>query len=861
MSVGIKCSFLSEDGAVESWVWQGGNWDYTTWNPIGENLREDLNVIIDEIYTYDDSAQTVTWELGSLDGVDGHEIATTGRIRTNYLADVRSIITDNSCLITTFYYDENKKFKNSKAGQWFTKIDNIPNDCLVRVVAKRIDDGNITNIEDLQKVIFVTMPDVSKKKSRINEIEEKQKNLSVSSECVKDTLTDLTQDKINYSTFIQSSIFKNKIKKTEFTIGGISSDTGLEQSRLDRVRTSFLYMVDYVDSKNLYSFVIYFYDESKKYIGFSGLNFISHWSNVKKIPYIRIVGRTNNEDLDIQSANENIIISEFDFKSSISKASLNYDALHTLPINYTIFKDKCVIPDDNTIISVQNINLYHANVNGLLKIVFSMPFIINSGRYGLVFKDDSGNIVGYKRYEVKNIIEDEMVEEILEVPNNADTVYISCPIELSQKFYLKGFHGTNVIEGLFRDVEKTKLNVSSLENDLSVLTKSKVNHLFISDFLDDTKSNSDCIEDCLRFASASKHKTIHFDVPKLTLDRAILLESNTTILLHKCVIKQNNEVFDNVFRSKNISIKSGDTLSDEDLRYVPEDIVFFENIRIIGDNAEIIGPDVNKKHDLGGKPVDMVGDVWGGRTHQVNIACVRNFEMSGIKFSKTRGWCCEFEFVKGAYIHDIVFNTNNVKNGDGLSVRAGCSDFIIKCISGLTGDDAIALNTHVSQSDVYPDGTRFIFPNEFTWKYNNAECIKNERAGDIYNIYISDLTKDGGQYHALILLADMGHQIHDIYIENVMIKSVLPAWTNAVISFYKYKLDKYKKGDISRIRIKDVTNYDTNCKYFFYSVNDVVDVHFLNCTQKNSSTVEMFKLPEDTSGYIFTKCSVDKKKI
>ena len=41
MSVGIKCSFLSEDGAVESWVWQGGNWDYTnTWSTFdgGSNL-------------------------------------------------------------------------------------------------------------------------------------------------------------------------------------------------------------------------------------------------------------------------------------------------------------------------------------------------------------------------------------------------------------------------------------------------------------------------------------------------------------------------------------------------------------------------------------------------------------------------------------------------------------------------------------------------------------------------------------------------------------------------------------------------------------------------------------------------------
>ncbi|WP_279325761.1 hypothetical protein [Clostridium sp. 1001271B_151109_B4] len=41
----------------------------------------------------------------------------------------------------------------------------------------------------------------------------------------------------------------------------------------------------------------------------------------------------------------------------------------------------------------------------------------------------------------------------------------------------------------------------------------------------------------------------------------------------------------------------------------------------------------------------------------VNISCTNGFELSGIEFTKTRGWCIELEFVRNFYVHDLVINS------------------------------------------------------------------------------------------------------------------------------------------------------------------------------------------------------------
>lgn len=74
--------------------------------------------------------------------------------------------------------------------------------------------------------------------------------------------------------------------------------------------------------------------------------------------------------------------------------------------------------------------------------------------------------------------------------------------------------------------------------------------VYLSDFVDSKKTDSQVIKECLSFIEWYKWKIIHFDVRNLIIDEAILLDTNTTVLLENCTIKQADYTFDNVFRGK-----------------------------------------------------------------------------------------------------------------------------------------------------------------------------------------------------------------------------------------------------------------------------------------------------------------------
>ena len=72
-----------------------------------------------------------------------------------------------------------------------------------------------------------------------------------------------------------------------------------------------------------------------------------------------------------------------------------------------------------------------------------------------------------------------------------------------------------------------------------------------SDFIATDKTHSESIDEMLEFLSVFDARVIRFDVDA-HIDRAILLPSNTTVYVDNCTIWQNDDVFDNVFRSANV---------------------------------------------------------------------------------------------------------------------------------------------------------------------------------------------------------------------------------------------------------------------------------------------------------------------
>ena len=61
----------------------------------------------------------------------------------------------------------------------------------------------------------------------------------------------------------------------------------------------------------------------------------------------------------------------------------------------------------------------------------------------------------------------------------------------------------------------------------------------LSDYLKYGENHSDAIRLCLNDCILYETKVIHFDIREICIDEAILLDSNTTVVLEDCIIKQN----------------------------------------------------------------------------------------------------------------------------------------------------------------------------------------------------------------------------------------------------------------------------------------------------------------------------------
>ena len=113
------------------------------------------------------------------------------------------------------------------------------------------------------------------------------------------------------------------------------------------------------------------------------------------------------------------------------------------------------------------------------------------------------------------------------------------------------------------------------------------NIFYVKEYIKSGITDSEAIELCLAEASAVHgEKQVVFDGKDYHIDRAILVDSDTTIVIDNCSVKQNDFVFDNVFRGKNV------LLSAVNPYMAPLEVTPLRNVKIIGKGeAYIIGTD------------------------------------------------------------------------------------------------------------------------------------------------------------------------------------------------------------------------------------------------------------------------------
>jgi len=273
------------------------------------------------------------------------------------------------------------------------------------------------------------------------------------------------------------------------------------------------------------------------------------------------------------------------------------------------------------------------------------------------------------------------------------------------------------------------------------------------------------------------------------IDRAILLPSDTTVILRNCKIKLSDRCRDNFFRSANCG---EDMIGD-----FPEEIT---NIHIIGEGLSILeGADHPRSTGDGGKllgcPVNIdenpfnngrsygtdagaegIKSCGGWQNIGILFANVRDASISNIRIVEPHAWAISLEYCSHVRIEKIDFRCSCIReidgvknycmNQDGVDIRRGCHDIIITDITGITGDDVVALTA------INNDPNRPV-----TYEYPQSHKIAGHtqiitkpmpgRSANIENVVIRNVVGYSPWCCCLRLLA-LGTKIRNVVIDGII---------------------------------------------------------------------------------------------
>ena len=209
------------------------------------------------------------------------------------------------------------------------------------------------------------------------------------------------------------------------------------------------------------------------------------------------------------------------------------------------------------------------------------------------------------------------------------------------------------------------------------------------------------------------------------LDRAILLPSNTTVILQNCKIKLSDKCRDNFFRSANCGFGIEEPAPAENIHIKGIGDCVLEGAdhpRATGDSSKLLGCPCPKnfsgspnptfddlhRHSYGTDAL-VEGEAPRGDWRNIGIlmAQVSHLSIENIRIIEPHAWAISLEACSNANINHIEFKAcmtriidgaeQNNENQDGINLRNGCHDVIISDITGTTGDDVIALSAFASQ--------------------------------------------------------------------------------------------------------------------------------------------------------------------
>jgi hypothetical protein len=253
------------------------------------------------------------------------------------------------------------------------------------------------------------------------------------------------------------------------------------------------------------------------------------------------------------------------------------------------------------------------------------------------------------------------------------------------------------------------------------------------------------------------------------LDSAILVQANTTLELNNCHIKLSDRCRDNMIRSANCGLGMADIQPMKNIHIKGVGNVLLEgadNPRATGDSAKTLGKRTYGT-DAGVEGESQTGD-W--RNIGILLASVEHFSIENIQIKDAHCWAISLERCGFGRVRDIHFDAAEFKmingerktilNQDGLDLRQGCHDIRIEGITGITGDDLVALTNIPHAARVAGSDTSTMV---------SAATPREGENDDIRNIFLKQIVGHSrARHHVVRFLNAGGLRLYNVMLDGLI---------------------------------------------------------------------------------------------
>ena len=256
--------------------------------------------------------------------------------------------------------------------------------------------------------------------------------------------------------------------------------------------------------------------------------------------------------------------------------------------------------------------------------------------------------------------------------------------------------------------------------------------------------------------------------------------------------------------------------------------------------------------DAGKEGEKQTGD-W--RNILILMGFVDGFTLKNVTIENAHAWAVSFERTINANVSDIRFNCPNhqiiddtlvsVANRDGIDLRHGCKNFRIDNVSGITGDDFIALSLLGIGSSNDPEGGILNSTMVTTRRWSGIE-------DDIEHIYISNINCYSN-YRGVAIRANDSASINNVYINGLAYRGRM----NAILIGGKGYGKRSLPGRINNIHVMNVTGKG---RYLIHIEEAISDCSFMNGIYYGDGDAVTYNIDEKTGANAISDIDKDKVK-